>query len=62
MSKNYTIDKQPGTFYVDYVIRDSKCYIIEEFLTRVKQTFICNTDKDKCDELTETDKTITIRL
>jgi hypothetical protein len=58
----YTINKQEGTFYVDYIIQDNKCFIIEEFETRVKQTFICNTTKDKCDNLTETDKTITIEI
>ena len=56
----YTIDKQPDTFYIDYVIQDNKCYIIEEFLDRVKKTFICNTTKDKCDDLIENDETITI--
>ena len=56
----YTINKQPDTFYVDYVIQDNKCYIIEEFLDRVKNTFICNTNKDICDDLIEDDKTITI--
>lgn len=58
----YTIDKQSDTFYIDYVIQDNKCYIIEEFGPRVKQTFICDTTKDKCDNLTETDKTITIEI
>lgn len=58
----YTIEKQPHTFYVDYVIQNNKCYIIEEFESRVKQTFICNTTKNKCDNLIETDKTIIIEL
>lgn len=58
----YTINKQEDTFYVDYIIQDNKCYIIEEFESRVKTTFICNTNKDKCDNLIETDKTITIEI
>lgn len=58
----YIINKQKGTFYIDYVIEDNKCYIIEEYDSRVKTTFICNTTKNKCDNLTEDSKTITIEL
>jgi hypothetical protein len=60
--KTYTIEKQPATFYVDYSIKDNKCYIIEEYHNRVKTTFICNTNKNSCNNLVETETQILITI
>ena len=60
--KTYTIDKNPDTFYVDYIILDNKCYIIEEYHNQVKKTFVCNTDKDRCNDLVETETQILITI
>ena len=62
MTYTYTIEKHPDTFYVDYVIEYNKCYIIEEYHNRVKKTFVCNTNKDRCDDLDETDTQIFITI
>ena len=62
MSSTYTIQKEKGTFYVDYVISDGKCFIIQEFDSRVKTTFVCKTSKDKCEGLTDNNTHIFITI
>ncbi len=58
----HTIKKHPDTHYVDYIIQDNKCYVIEEYHNRVLSTYICDTNKDKCQDLVETEKEILITI
>lgn len=59
----YTIKKNELSFYVDYFIHDSKCFIIQETKDdRVITTFVCNTDKNICDDLKETETEILITI
>lgn len=59
----YTIKKHELTFYVDYFIHDSKCFIVQETKDdRVITTFVCNTDKKSCEDLKETETEILITI
>ncbi len=60
--KTYTIDKHKDTFYVDYDIQNGKCFIVQEFHSRVLTTFVCKTDKKQCDDLQETSNQIIITI
>ena len=62
MATTYTIPKEKGTFYIDYLISDKKCFIIQEFDCRVKTTFVCKTSKDRCEDLQENDNNIFITI
>lgn len=59
----HEINKQPLTFYTDYVIQDGKCYIHEEMEDgRQKNTYICNTDKERCETIFEQDNKVIIEI
>lgn len=57
----YTIPKNELTFYVDYVIHNNRCYVLQETKDdRVLTKFICFTSKTKCDNLIITNTEIKI--
>lgn len=60
--KTYTINKNKRTNYVDYMLEKGKCYIYEEFGSRYLTTFVCDTDKNSCDKLEETETQIFITI
>jgi hypothetical protein len=62
MSNTHTIQKEKGTFYVDYVISDGKCFIIQEYANMVKTSFVCKTRKERCEDLKESDTQIFITI
>lgn len=62
MLTTFTIPKENGTFYIDYAIKENKCFVIQEFDCRVKTTFVCNTSKDRCEDLQEDAENIFITI
>lgn len=59
----FTIKKNELSFYVDYFIHNSKCFVFQETKDdRVITTFVCNTNKKSCDDLKETETEILITI
>lgn len=58
----YEINKPDGTFYTDYAIVKGKCFAIFEHDVRQTTKFVCHTDKQMCDEITETEDKLIIIL
>ena len=62
MTHTFIRRKPEGTFYVDYIIQDGKCYLIFEHDVRVTTKFICRTNKTMCKDLRETNKSVIIEI